>query len=88
MDGFLERATPRERSLLGFPPVGHEYWDRSTIASIGRRYPRMDMSPYESAMVSAPASGPQPAEALASGLDDVTSELSSLPGTAQWRRRL
>lgn len=47
MDHFLERATPRERELVGFPPVGDSYWDEVTIAGVGARYPGMDMSPYQ-----------------------------------------
>src|SRR5204862_111469 len=27
---FLERATPRQRELLGFPPPGHPYWNEET----------------------------------------------------------
>lgn len=46
MDAFLQSATPRERELLGFPPVGHRYWDPMTIAGVSARYPKMDMRPY------------------------------------------
>jgi ectoine hydroxylase-related dioxygenase (phytanoyl-CoA dioxygenase family) len=48
MDQFLEKATPRERELVGFPPVGSTYWDKDMVAAVGRRYPGMDMTPYES----------------------------------------
>jgi ectoine hydroxylase-related dioxygenase (phytanoyl-CoA dioxygenase family) len=47
MDRFLERASPRERELAGFPAVGDPYWDASGVAAVSRRYPGMDMSPYE-----------------------------------------
>jgi ectoine hydroxylase-related dioxygenase (phytanoyl-CoA dioxygenase family) len=47
MDHFLTRATPRQRELAGFPPVGHPYWSTSMIAAVARRYPGMDMTPYE-----------------------------------------
>lgn len=50
MRHFLENATPEQRSLIGFPPVGHEYWDEDTIAAVGRRYPGMDMTPYREAL--------------------------------------
>jgi hypothetical protein len=43
---FIERATPRQRELLGFPPPRHEYWNDQTRAAVARRYPRMDLSPY------------------------------------------
>jgi hypothetical protein len=46
---FLERATPRQRALLGFPSPGHPYWDRETLAGVAARYPAMDMTPYRDA---------------------------------------
>jgi ectoine hydroxylase-related dioxygenase (phytanoyl-CoA dioxygenase family) len=49
MDTFLERATPAQRELIGFPPVGHEYWNEQTLTDVAARYPRMDMSPYRAA---------------------------------------
>lgn len=42
----LEQATPRERALFGFPPVGHEYWNEQTLRDVAARYPAMDMTPY------------------------------------------
>ena len=42
----MERASPRERELFGFPRPGHVYWDAQTIRDVGRRYPLMDMSTY------------------------------------------
>ena len=47
---FLERATPRQRELLGFPPPGHPYWNEETLAGVAARYPRMDMRPYREAL--------------------------------------
>lgn len=46
MDHFLENATPRQREFVGFPPVGDAYWNASTVANVGLRYPGMDMTPY------------------------------------------
>ena len=46
LDRFLERATPRQRELLGFPPPGHPYWNEETLAGVAARYPGMDMTPY------------------------------------------
>jgi hypothetical protein len=46
MDDFLEAASPRQRELVGFPPVGDPYWDAETIAGVAGRYPGMDMGPY------------------------------------------
>src|SRR5436305_1615463 len=47
---FLERATPRQRELLGFPPPGHPYWNEETLAGVAARYPAMDMTPYRDAL--------------------------------------
>jgi ectoine hydroxylase-related dioxygenase (phytanoyl-CoA dioxygenase family) len=49
MKRFIERATPRQREVLGFPPPGHAYWNQETLATVAQRYPRMDLTPYEAA---------------------------------------
>jgi ectoine hydroxylase-related dioxygenase (phytanoyl-CoA dioxygenase family) len=46
---FIERATPRQREAIGFPPSGHAYWNEETVAAVALRYPRMDMTPYQRA---------------------------------------
>lgn len=46
LERFIERTTPRQREVLGFPPVGHPYWDEQTVAGVAARYPKMDMTPY------------------------------------------
>ncbi len=51
LDRFLIHASPRERTLIGFPPPGHRYWNAATIAGVGQRYPGMDMRPYAEAVV-------------------------------------
>ena len=43
---IIERATPRERSLFGFPAPGDPYWDEQTLADTQSRYPLVDLSPY------------------------------------------
>jgi hypothetical protein len=43
---LVERATPRERSVFGFPAPGDPYWDEQTIADTQARYPRADLTPY------------------------------------------
>jgi hypothetical protein len=43
---LIERATPRERSVLGFPAPGDPYWDEQTLADTQARYPRADLTPY------------------------------------------
>ena len=47
---FVARTTPRQREVLGFPPPGHAYWNRETVAAVGMRYPGMDMEPYRHAL--------------------------------------
>ena len=43
---MMERATPRERELFGFPAIGDPYWNDQTLTDVQCRYPRMDMTPY------------------------------------------
>ena len=43
---IIERATPRERSVFGFPAPGDPYWDEQTLADTQTRYPRADLTPY------------------------------------------
>ena len=43
---LMERATPRERTLFGFPAIGDPYWNDQTRTDVQCRYPRMDMTPY------------------------------------------
>ncbi len=43
---MIERATPDERCLFGFPAPGDQYWNAQTVADVGTRYPQMDMAPY------------------------------------------
>ncbi|HZQ26531.1 MAG TPA: phytanoyl-CoA dioxygenase family protein [Acidimicrobiales bacterium] len=46
MKRFIEQATPRQRTVIGFPPPDHEYWNEATLAGVAARYPGMDMGPY------------------------------------------
>jgi hypothetical protein len=46
LQSFIERATPRQREVLGFPPPRDPYWTDETLAAIALRYPKMDMKPY------------------------------------------
>ncbi len=43
---LIERATPRERSVFGFPAPGDPYWDAQTLADTQTRYPGADLTPY------------------------------------------
>jgi hypothetical protein len=49
MQRFLVQATSEERSLLGFPPPGHEYWNEATLDGVELRYPGIDLQPYRAA---------------------------------------
>ena len=43
---LIERATPRERLVFGFPAPGDPYWEEQTLADTQARYPRADLTPY------------------------------------------
>ena len=43
MQRFIERATPRQREVLGFPSPGDAYWTKETLAAVKLRYPKMDL---------------------------------------------
>jgi len=45
---FVERATPRQLELFGFPPPGHPFWTADAIAAMACRYPNLDLSPWQS----------------------------------------
>ena len=49
LERFVERTTPRQREALGFPPAGHPYWTKETVAGVAARYPKMDVKPYRAA---------------------------------------
>lgn len=47
MNRFLLHADPRQRQIVGFPPVDSEYWkDPLVVEGVANRYPTMDMRPY------------------------------------------
>lgn len=43
---FVERATPSQLELFGFPPPGHRFWTADTLAGMALRYPNLDLSPW------------------------------------------
>ncbi len=49
---FVNRATPRQLALFGFPPPGHPYWTDATLAGTGQRYPGLDLTPWRQALPS------------------------------------
>jgi hypothetical protein len=46
---FVERATPRQLLLFGFPPAGHPYWTDETLTGMAERYPGLDVSAWRRA---------------------------------------
>jgi len=47
---FVQHATVRQLSALGFPAPGDPYWTEATLAGVGARYPQLDMTPWRTAM--------------------------------------
>jgi Phytanoyl-CoA dioxygenase (PhyH) len=50
MHQFLTLAAPEERTLLGFPPPGHDYWTEATLTGVALRYPGIDLTSYRTAL--------------------------------------
>ncbi len=46
---FVQGATERQLTVLGFPPPGHPYWNAQTLAGVAARYPMLDLSPWRAA---------------------------------------
>ena len=44
---FWEKATPRVRTLFGWPELGHAFYTETTLKGISQRFPNMDLSPYQ-----------------------------------------
>ncbi|HVC69558.1 MAG TPA: hypothetical protein VNC61_04760 [Acidimicrobiales bacterium] len=47
---FVEGSRPRELELFGFPPPGHPIWTTGLIEATGTLYPKLDLSPWLSAL--------------------------------------
>jgi len=47
---FFTYATPQQRELFGFPPVGDAFWTDETISATSQRYEGIDMGPYRQAL--------------------------------------
>ena len=52
MEKLIARATVAQRTVLGFPPPGHEYWSAYTLAAVEARYRAygIDMTAYRQAL--------------------------------------
>lgn len=47
---FVERSTPRELDLFGFPQPGHPIWTEQLLAETAKRYPKLDLRPWREAL--------------------------------------
>ena len=47
---WIEQATVDERTAIGFPEAGHDYWTDETLDGVSGRFPGMDMTPYHDAI--------------------------------------
>ena len=47
---FVERATPRQLALFGFPLPGHPFWSEETVDRLAMRYTKLDVSPWRDAL--------------------------------------
>jgi hypothetical protein len=46
---FMQHATMRQLTILGFPAPGHPYWNEATLHGVAARYPSLDMAPWRDA---------------------------------------
>jgi phytanoyl-CoA dioxygenase PhyH len=46
---FMQQATVRQLTALGFPVPGHRYWDEDTLRGVSARYPALDMTAWREA---------------------------------------
>jgi Phytanoyl-CoA dioxygenase (PhyH) len=46
---FVQHASERQLTVLGFPAPGHPYWTPGTLAGVSARYPMLDLSPWRDA---------------------------------------
>lgn len=43
---LLPLISPLQRTAIGWPGVGSEYWSEATLAGVADRYPDVDLAPY------------------------------------------
>jgi hypothetical protein len=43
---LLPLLSPLQRTAIGWPGVGSEYWSEATLAGVANRYPDIDLTPY------------------------------------------
>jgi hypothetical protein len=47
---FVQQATARQLTVLGFPPPGDAFWTKETLGGVAKRYPGLDLSPWQAAL--------------------------------------
>jgi hypothetical protein len=47
---FVEDSSPRQLELFGFPPPGHPVWSDALLDETARRYPKLDLAPWSTAL--------------------------------------
>jgi hypothetical protein len=50
---FVASCTPRQLSLFGFPAPGDPFWTPETIDGVAKRYPGLDVTPWQKALTRA-----------------------------------
>jgi ectoine hydroxylase-related dioxygenase (phytanoyl-CoA dioxygenase family) len=52
IENLIAKSSVEQRTVLGFPPPGDEYWCAETIKAVGARYDAfgIDMTPYQQAL--------------------------------------
>lgn len=50
MADVMVEASVEQRDVIGFPPVGHDYWCEQTLDDVAARYPGIDLAPYRAAV--------------------------------------
>jgi len=48
--GFVQGASVRQLTAVGFPAPGHPYWTEETLAGVAERYPGLDLTPWSEAL--------------------------------------
>ena len=51
MAPFHAPRHPRQLTALGFPKPGDPYWTAETLAGVAARYPSLDMTPWQAALI-------------------------------------
>jgi hypothetical protein len=46
---FVNQASVRQLTALGFPAPGHPYWTAETLDGVAQRYPELDLTPWREA---------------------------------------